>query len=663
MGKNSKKNLPRPPRPGGVAQLPDDDTTAIDAHSPHNESQGRIDATQQLSRNHQAAFPAPEKKKTDKDHHTKRLRAATDKHRATDHKLHNVKKRRKSSSARRSRRARSHAVHYRTKKVNSPWFFKMSIVLLPAMLLFLSYEHRSFIDIYFYRLLDETHQLVTGKIERAKNKSEITAVSDIKDSTYVVQPTSLAEVSCRALRSQTKEQNILELEFEVQFATAECHYLRGDYVGSYGLLHKNIDKLHDESLLLYTILLLKRKQFSEVTSFLKNKCQHVGGGSSFFPCLAQALLHLYKSGNITFDLVPSVAHENNSYSAIAWLLLALRDKTYTVSDSYLNKANTVGGRSNRRVALSYVYETLMRHIYLHGNRKNAEELLRLTTLELSDEHAAASWWVHFLARLKLTEKSKRLAWQTISSKSSLVHLYNNFDSLRIVGTESIRIGHSGALHAVLNKVSKNQRDTWGTSAKESMRFLERWKIRLGMANSRNRSLIKNIKKYAINYGEDYFYCFFMGVATLNRIGRSGDYTHSTKLISRSMLLHDSWETNYAYALMLLRGKQSTQLTNHMRKLERITITSAHKNWLFLLRAEIKINTGKHDAATADLRHHISNNPQSFTAHRLLVAAYQRANKHKEARVVRKAYDRLQKNIPYYNTAEGLSSPIGAFALL
>ena len=543
------------------------------------------------------------------------------------------------------------------------WSLRITMILLPTMLSILVYQHLNIIQTLSEPLLGKIDKLV--KRQRSggdKGKSYITALSDADDAQQT--PLTLAEMDCHDLIPRAKKiSNMRGLEFEAQFAIAECYYLRGNYVDSYLLLHKNKQRLYDESLLLYTILLLKRRQFRAVTTLVRNKCQRVGGERSFFPCLAQALQRLVQSGDIAFNIEPGSAHRHNPYSAIAWMLLALRNRTYHVNSEHLSQAITVGKRSNRRVALSYVYETLMRYAYRYGSKESVEELLEMAMQDLHDEHAAASWWTHYIARIRLAETRKRENLHIISNKDNQARMYNNLDFLSIIGMESIRLSYSDALGTIFNRIWQYQKRTWGAAAKESLRFIDQWKIRIKLSNAHDRDAVKNMKVYANNYGQDYFYCFFRGIATMNMTGKSGKRASPTALISRSLSLHDSWETNYAYALVLMKGGKDARFAKHMHKLKSLAITPVHKNWLFLLRAEIKISTGKHDAAIADLRNYISTHTQSFAAHRLLASAYISANKRKEAGVVRMDYDRLQKSVPYYSTEEGMTSPVGPFALL
>ena len=439
--------------------------------------------------------------------------------------------------------------------------------------------------------------------------------------------------------------------------------MRGDYLQSYRLLQKNEQQLRDESLLLYTILLLKRRQFRAVRGLLQGKCVRPDKSEQFFACLAQGLLHMMQLRQVSFIVEPSIMHQDNPYSAIAWLLQALRYRTYDTSSDYVMRATSAGVRSNRRVALSYVYETLMRFTYQRDSTEQLNKLRALTVQKLRNEHAAASWWVRFLTKLRVEEVKKREVLHAISSKDNFSRMYDNFDFLNIIGIESIYLGYSEALEIVINRIGQYQRRTWNAEAREAIQFLEQWKTRILVARKHHRDVIKSLKNYANNYGKDYFYCFFRGIALMNMMGKSGAYKSPTALLSHSLSLRDSWDNNYAYALALLKSGKAAPLANHMGKLTRMATTPVRKKWLFLLRAEIKISSGKHDAAIAALRGYIAKHSHSFTAHRLLVAAYMRANRRQEAIVVRKAYDRLQKRVPYYSTTEGMSYPLGPFALL
>ncbi len=575
--------------------------------------------------------------------------------------------------ARTRRQQETHISYRRDKKrrrrLKKHWVFKIAIIFLPVLFMSFAYKHRATLGVLAEPLLLQLYKYAKyGKLQTGDEGDEgdeigITSVSDDSDADEPPQ-LLLHEMECHDLMPRAVMiRNISELEFEAQFAIAECYYLRGDYLQSYRLLQKNKPQLRDESLLLYTILLLKRRQFKTVRTLLQGKCVRPEKRGQFFPCLAQSLLHMTQLGHVSFIAEPSLLHQKNPYSAITWLLKALRYRTYDASSDYVIQATSAGERSNRRVALSYVYETLMRFTYLHGSTEQLNKLHALTVQKLRDEHAAASWWVRFLTKLRAEEVKKREVLHAISSKDNFSRMYDNFDFLNIIGIESIYLGYSGALEIVINRIWQYQRRTWNAEAREAVQFLEQWKTRILVARKRYRDVIKNLKNYANNYGKDYFYCFFRGIALMNMMGKNGAYKSPTALLSHSLSLRDSWDNNYAYALVLLKSGKTALLANHMDKLKRMAITPLHKKWLFLLRAEIKISSGKHDAAITDLRGYIAKHPHSFTAHRLLVAAYRRANRRQEAIVVRKAYDRLQKRVPYYSTTEGMSYPLGPFALL
>lgn len=547
-------------------------------------------------------------------------------------------------------------------KIKKRGSLELVIILLSVILLVVVYQHRVTLEVLAEPWLQKLYQHVKIQMGEGESDSSITEISNDGEGDNPA-PLALSEMRCYDLMPRALKVNIAELEFEAQVAIAECYYLRGDYLQSYRLLQKNEQQLQDESLLLYTMLLLKRRQFSAVRALLQGKCVRPAKHQQFFPCLAQGLLSLQQSGRVSLTVEPSVAPENSSYSAIAWLLQALYYRTYDVSSDYITQATSVGERSNRRVALSYVYETLIRFTYQHGSAEQLNRIRALAVHKLHDEHAAAHWWVRFVARLGTAEVKKKEVLYVLSSKDNFARMYDNLDFLNIIGTESIYFGYSALWETVIKRMQHYQKRTWKTEARATIQFLQQWRTRILVARDHRREVIKSLKSYVNNYGKDYFYCFFLGIALMNTPRNNATYRSSTALLARSLSLRDSWDNNYAYALALLKSGRSAPLTGHMHKLEQLAITPVHKKWLFLLRAEIKISRGRHDAAIRDLRGYIAKHPHSFVAHRLLLATYMRANRPREAVVVRKAYDRLQNRVPYYSTEEGLNSPIGALALL
>lgn len=567
-------------------------------------------------------------------------------------------RRRKSKGHIAYRRSKKH----RRKKKKENWAFRVAVVFLLIILFALLYEQRISLKGLAESLLQQFREYSSSISSSSEGGGDIIPI--IVDSEEEKNaPLALSELDCYDLMPRTgKTHNLSELDIKTKFAIAECHYLRGNYRYSYQLLQKKEQQLQDESLLLYTILLLKRRKFSAVKAFLQGKCVQPENSQQFFPCLAQSLSHMIQFGYSSSIAQPSTVHQDNSYSAIFWMLQALRE-SYDINSDYMAKTTLVGERSNRRVALSYVYETLVRFYYHHGSVKQLKQLRTLAAQKLRNEHTTSSWWVRFITKLKTTEIKKREVLNAVSSKDNYSKMYDNLDFLSIIGMESIYIGYSKSLDNVINKIWQYQKRNWKYESKESIKFLEQWQIRILLSRKSYRIMMKKLKNYAYNYGKDYFYYFFRGVALIGMMGKGGEYKIPTALFSHSISLRDRWENNYGYALSLLKSRKATLLANHMHKLERMASTPVRKKWLFLLRAEIKISTGKHDVAITDLRDYIAKHPRSFKAHRLLVAAYMRANRQQEAIVVRKAYDRLQKHTPFYSTEESRNSPLGPFALL
>ena len=547
-----------------------------------------------------------------------------------------------------------------SKRRRKPMLFKLAMVLLPAALFMFAYEHRTTLQVIVKPWVNKDKE----QMQLRDTENGITAVSDVNAAAQPSEPQTLASMDCHELMPKVGSlRNLSKLEFNEQLAIAECYYLRGDYLQSYRLLQDKQEQLDNEALMLFTLLLLKRRQFEAVSALLQGKCVSPNRASSFFPCLAKALLQLQQYGSTTYNTRPTGISASNSYSSIAWLLLALQNKNYDVSSTYFAKASAAGVRSNRRVALSYVYETLMRYVYRYGSKEQTKALYKVASQHLHEEHGNTLWWLHFTGKLRLTEVKGREILHAVTSQGNFSRMYDNLDFITIIGIESVNLGYVDSLETGINKIRQYQKRTWKNQAKETLKFLEQWKIRIMVASQHNSDVLINLKNYKKNHKEDYFYNFFYGTTMMRIIGQHGSHASPTALLARTLSQHDVWESNYAYALALLRSGKAALLAKHMPKLKRMTDTSVRKNWLFLLRAEIKISSGKHTAAIEDLRRYIARHPHSFTAHRLLVAAYLRAKQQKEAMVVRKAYDRLQKRVLYYSTEEGKTSPLGPFAML
>ena len=543
--------------------------------------------------------------------------------------------------------------------------FKLIILILLVGLALFAYSNRSMLQVFIAPLAEK----IAAQVDQVQKQAQATGDSGITSSDYDLSTATpsiyktLLKLDCYELMQRVQRlQNVYELSFQERLAVAECFYLQGDYRNSYLLLEKNTAQLHDESLLLFTILLLKRKQFSTVTELLQGQCADASMASSFFPCLAQSLLYLSQSDRIIpIDL--QGIHQDNPYSAIALLLLALHHGDYSIASDYLVRATRLGMQGKRRVALSYIYDVLVRYAYRHGDASQVREVQTAADKNLSDEPVAALWWVRFIARLKNNKDRKKEILRSFSGRDGYSRMYDNLDFINIVGRESIISGYSDVLSNILDAVSKYQKRMWNADAKGMLQHLEQWRIRIMIARNDNREVLKKLQSYAKKFHKDHFYYFFKGVIMLHTMGRSNVKSSSSAFLLRSLSMRNAWDNNYAYALALLRGGKATTLARHMRKLKQMTTTASHKNWLFLLKTEARISSGKLDMAIAGLRSYISKHPQSFVAHRLLTVAYTRAGQQKEAIVVRKVYDLLQTRVPYYSTEEGINSPLGAFALL
>ena len=657
-----KKNLFE--LPAAETRNTDDGATAVD---PDNDGKGRAsdagEATSSPQCLHDPKLSFPTEEETHASYHTEEFKPEPSKFSELGRRTNPTRRSNQQAGARKQHLAPRQTTHVASRRNKRHRYLELALLLFSAVLLVVAYQHRSSLETIVDPWLQQLFQHVKAQVGDGEDGG-VSGITEISDDRGVNKPPQLAlsEMECHDLMPRVEKAiDVAGLEFEAQFAIAECYYLRGDYFQSYRLLQKNEQQLRDGSLLLYTILLLKRRQFSAVRALLRGKCVAPDQHQQFFPCLAQALLHWQQSGQLSFSTKPSSVHENNPYSAVAWLLQALHHRTYDLSSKYIAQATSAGERGKRRAALSYVYETLIRFTYLHGSVAQLKKLHALAVYKLQDEHTAAHWWVSLVAKLGTAKVKKKEVLYVLSSKDNFARMYDNFDFLNIIGVESIYFGYSVLWETVIKRIQRYQKRVWKAEAREAVQLLQQWRTRILVARKRTREVIKNLKAYANSYGKDYFYCSFLGMALMNMPGKSGAQT-STTLLAHSLSLRDSWDNNYAYALALLKNDRIAQLTSHMRKLKQLAITPVHKKWLFLLRAEIKISRGRHNVAINDLRGYIAKHPHSFVAHRLLVTAYMRANRPREAVVVRKAYDRLQKRVPYYSTEEGLSSPIGALAL-
>ena len=493
------------------------------------------------------------------------------------------------------------------------------------------------------------------------NIEEIT--TEPKDSNAVENPkASWANIECYKLDLDLNEQNISQLSFARKMVLAECNYLSGNLHNSYKILHNNKSKLKGEALLFYTILLLKRKEFTEVNEFLRGKCSISPKNSNgFFACLAKSLYQLEHIGKSSVALQVDYKRFNNPYASIYWLTKFLQAKHSSLKSDFARKAIVLASFSKRPVALSYIYETVGRQVFFKGDEE-IKKVAQEARDKLSSQHDYSFWWVKFLASLKSRKKSANQLSYFISNYSVFVRLFSNLDFLHILGISSMKANQGFGLYIIIAKAIKYHRTKY-KSMTGALKYLDMWKIRISISENRYRDAARILKSYQRLHQQDYFYHFYHGLVLIKYIKRQSAYDSAYRHFSQSLALRDSWEANYALAIVVMRRKNKEKYDNILAKLNSKTKTDWQKRWVFFLASEHKIYNGKSSEAIVDLLKYIEKNIYSFRAYELLITAYTRTADLQKASATRRILDRLLKNVPYYKTQEGVSSPMGAFALL
>ena len=193
-----------------------------------------------------------------------------------------------------------------------------------------------------------------------------------------------------------------------------------------------------------------------------------------------------------------------------------------------------------------------------------------------------------------------------------------------------------------------------------------------LVENRYTDVLKILRAYGKNYGKDYFYHFYYGVALMKRVNNHDANVRASRHFRHSIKKRNSWEAAYGYTTSLLAQVQLSNTTNstvnrfaqHLKKLERLATGKNRKDWLFFLKARAKIVRGETTETIKELLDYAQKHPRSFAVYELLLSAYSRSGQHRQASDdIRRVYDKLQRRVPYYSTIEGTSAPLGAFAFL
>lgn len=550
------------------------------------------------------------------------------------------------------------------------------IVLLAVGLGFLAYKYRYLVPL-------------DGIIARAKEipkffvdaKQEVEQLDFIDDTPARIgssssdndsqTPLALRDMECHSLTPKIKRTQVDTLSFADQVAIAECLYLIGDYANSFKILNKNTSRLKRGSLLLYAILLFKRRQYLQVADILHDRC-YLANSNSFFACLGKSLQQLRANGSTKFVMRLKKKHASHPYSSLYWLVQAIRINNLNLNSRHIRKAIRIGQLATRPTALAYIYESVASWHFYHAPSQ-LEQVVKQATRDLRGEHPNSYWWPQTLAGFTSQKKRKFVALSFLSNFSSYSKMYDDLDFFEIIAGESLKLGYGDSLAKIIRKIQKYQAETYRQSTSGALQLLTTWKIRVMLAENRYGHVLKNLRSYGKSYGKDYFYHFYHGVSLMRRIGNHKANVRASRHFSHSIKKKNSWEAAYGYTTSLLarislskatnNGKAFDRFTNHLQKLERLATGKSRRDWLFFLKARAKIVRGETDTIIKELLDYAAKHPRSFAVYELLLSAYSRNGQQRQAADIRRVYDKLQRHVPYYSTTEGVSSPLGAFALL
>lgn len=482
-------------------------------------------------------------------------------------------------------------------------------------------------------------------------------------------PLALREMECHSLMQKIKQGLSKNLSFADQVAIAECLYLVGDYANSFRMLDQDTSRLKRGSLLLYAILLIKRRQYQQVANILHDRC-YVASNNSFFACLGKSLQQLQANGSTKFVMRLEKKHASNPYSALYWLVQAMRINNLRLNSRYIRKAIRVGQRATRPVALAYVYERVANWHFYHEPTR-LKQIAKQAGRDLRGEHPNSYWWAQTLAGFADQKKRKFAGMSFLSNFSSYAKLYNDLEFFDLIAGESIKLGYSEALANTIRKIQKYQAKTYRRSTSGALQMLTAWRVRVMLAENRYTDVLKILRVYKKNYGKDYFYHFYYGVALMKRVSNHDANVRASRHFSHSIKKKNSWEAAYGYTTSLLARVQLSKTTNsvvdrfdqHLKKLELLATGKNRRDWLFFLKARAKIVRGETTETIKELLDYAQKHPRSFAVYELLLSAYSRSGQHRQVSDIRRVYDKLQRRVPYYSTIEGASAPLGAFAFL
>jgi hypothetical protein len=113
---------------------------------------------------------------------------------------------------------------------------------------------------------------------------------------------------------------------------------------------------------------------------------------------------------------------------------------------------------------------------------------------------------------------------------------------------------------------------------------------------------------------------------------------------------------------LARAGKFDQVPSIVSQLEATATKAMEIQWTRLLQSEYLALTGEPVASMGILEKVIAVDPNSFVAHEQLVRRYQQIGDVQKKSIQELKYDELRRDLRYNETDEGMTAPIGPFAM-
>jgi tetratricopeptide (TPR) repeat protein len=256
-----------------------------------------------------------------------------------------------------------------------------------------------------------------------------------------------------------------------------------------------------------------------------------------------------------------------------------------------------------------------------------------------------------------TGSNARQALTNVLEGTDLItRLVGDVDFLDILGVEALRLGLEDSLVRVLKRSQRQDsvRALWN-------RRLEQWQVRALLASRRFDDALVMLNQTQ-GLADDPVTLHLRGVAYLSLATDSRYYLLAAEQFQLALKQKLNWESLCALGFALARAGKMDQVPSIISQLEQTATKAMEIQWTRLLQSEYLALTGEPVAAMGILEKVIAVDPNSFVAHEQLVRRYQQIGDMQKKGIQELKYDELRRDLRYNETDEGMTAPIGPFAM-